>query len=121
MVTVFYEALPVAHLDDQGDVGLSYDPTWVPRRGAFPVSLTMPLDGGPYGADRVLPWLANLLPETHLTELGLQLRVSPQDVLGLLMRLGRDTAGALSIGEPRRTGNHFRMIPDEAALERIID
>lgn len=85
------------------------------------MSLTMPLNGGPYGSDRVIPWLANLLPETHLAELGLRLKVSPQDVVGLLMRLGRDTAGAFSFGVPRRSGNNVRIVPGEAALERIID
>ncbi|MCK8781897.1 HipA N-terminal domain-containing protein [Rhizobium sp. NTR19] len=68
-----------------------------------------------------MPWLANLLPETHLSEIGQQLKVSPHDVLGLLMRVGRDTAGAFSIGETRREGNNFRIVDDEAALERIID
>jgi len=76
---------------------------------------------GSYGAERVMPWLANLLPETHLSEIGQQLKVSPQDVLGLLMRVGRDTAGAFSIGEPRREGNNYRMIDGAAALERIIN
>lgn len=68
-----------------------------------------------------MPWLANLLPETHLSEIGQQLKVSPQDILGLLIRVGRDTAGAFSIGEPRRYGNNFRIVENEAALERILD
>ena len=68
-----------------------------------------------------MPWLANLLPETHLSEIGQQLKVSPQDIVGLLTRLGRDTAGAFSIGEPRRDGNNFRVVPDEVALERILN
>jgi serine/threonine-protein kinase HipA len=92
----------------------------VATRG-FSAVVDLPLGGGPYGADRVLPWLANLLPEAYLTELGLMLKVAPQDVLGLLLRLGRDTAGAFSFGAPRRSGNHFRIVPDEAALERIIN
>lgn len=81
----------------------------------------MPLRSGTYGADRVMPWLANLLPETHLSEIGQRLKISPQDIVGLLTRLGRDTAGAFSIGEPRRDGNNFRLVPDEAALERILN
>ena len=120
MTVIYYEAIPVARLDDRDGVTLTYDPSWIQRTAAFPVSLTMPLNGGPYGSNRIVPWLANLLPETHLTELGLQLKVSPQDVVGLLLRLGRDTAGAFSFGEPRRSGNNFRIVPDETALERII-
>lgn len=121
MIPIFYDAIPVASLDDRDGVALSYDPDWANRRAAFPLSLTMPLGGGPYYGDRVLPWLANLLPEAHLAELSLMLKVASQDVLGLLVRLGRDTAGALSFGEPRRSGNHFRIVPDNAALERIIE
>ncbi len=121
MTTIFYEALPVAHLTFGGEWRLDYDPSWEARRSAFPVSLTMPLRSGPVGADRLLPWLANLLPETHLAEIGQRLKVSPQDIVGLLGRIGRDTAGALSIGEPRKPGVNLQPIPDEEALERILN
>lgn len=121
MTTIFYESLPVAHLTDRDEISLAYEPSWEQRASAFPISLTMPLRSGTYGADRVMPWLANLLPETHLSEIGQRLKISPQDIVGLLTRLGRDTAGAFSIGEPRRDGNNFRVVPDETALERILD
>lgn len=121
MTTIFYEALPVAHLTFGSEWRLDYDPSWEARRSAFPVSLTMPLRSGPVGADRLLPWLANLLPETHLAEIGQRLKVSPQDIVGLLGRIGRDTAGALSIGEPRKPGVNLQPIPDEEALERILN
>ena len=121
MTTIYYENWPVAHLSDQDGISLSYDAEWEKRTSAFPLSLTMPMRAGSHGPERVMPWLANLLPETHLSEIGQQLKVSPQDVLGVLMRVGRDTAGAFSIGEPRREGNNFRIVDDEAALERIID
>lgn len=121
MIPVFYDTIPITHLDDRDGVSLVYEPGWAERSAAFPLSLTMPLNGGPYGSDGILPWLANLLPEAHLTELGLMLKVAPQDVLGLLVRLGRDTAGAFSFGEPRRSGNHFRIVPDSTALERVIE
>ncbi|WP_275789465.1 type II toxin-antitoxin system HipA family toxin [Pararhizobium gei] len=121
MTTIFYESLPVANLLDRDGISLAYEPSWEQRTSAFPISLTMPLRSGSYGADRVMPWLANLLPETHLSEIGQRLKISPQDIVGLLTRLGRDTAGAFSIGEPRRDGNNFRVVPDEAALERILN
>ncbi|MCA1869189.1 HipA N-terminal domain-containing protein [Agrobacterium genomosp. 3] len=121
MTTIYYENWPVAHLSDQDGISLSYDAEWEKRTSAFPLSLTMPMRAGSHGPERVKPWLANLLPETHLSEIGQQLKVSPQDVLGLLMRVGRDTAGAFSIGEPRREENNFRIVDDETALERIID
>lgn len=70
MTTIFYGALPVAHLTFDREWRLNYDPSWEARRSAFPVSLTMPLRSGPVAADRLLPWLPNLLPETHLAEIG---------------------------------------------------
>lgn len=121
MTTIFYETFPVAHLTFEGEWRLDYDPTWEARRSAFPISLTMPLRSGPVGADRLLPWLANLLPETHLAEIGQRLKVSPQDIVGLLGHIGRDTAGALSIGEPRKAGINLQPVPDAAALERILN
>jgi serine/threonine-protein kinase HipA len=71
----------------------------------------------------LLPWLANLLPEEgNLLTVGRALGVSPQDTIGILERIGRDTAGALTIGQ-FRTGEPpgYRTIPDATALERIIE
>lgn len=121
MTTIFYETFPVAHLVFAGEWRLNYDPSWEARHSAFPVSLTMPLHSGPVSADKLLPWLANLLPETHLAEIGQRLKVSPQDIVGLLGHIGRDTAGALSIGEPRKLGIHLQPVPDATALERILN
>ncbi|MFN7024415.1 MAG: HipA N-terminal domain-containing protein, partial [Pseudorhizobium sp.] len=47
MTTIYYEALPVAHLTFDSEWRLDYDSTWMARRSAFPVSLTMPLGSGP--------------------------------------------------------------------------
>jgi serine/threonine-protein kinase HipA len=121
MTTIFYETFRVAEMTFEGEWRLDYDPSWEARRSAFPISLTMPLQSGAVDADRLLPWLANLLPETHLAEIGQRLKVSPQDIVGLLGHIGRDTAGALSIGEPRKAGVNLEPIPDEEALERILN
>jgi serine/threonine-protein kinase HipA len=121
MTSIFYEAFPVAQMTFEGAWRLDYDPSWEARPSAFPVSLTMPLRSGSVSADRLLPWLANLLPETHLAEIGQRLKVSPQDIVGLLGHIGRDTAGALSIGEPRKAGVNLQSVPDADALERVLD
>lgn len=121
MTSIFYENFPVARLTFTDQWRLDYDSSWEARRSAFPISLTMPLRSGTIDADRLLPWLANLLPETHLAEIGQRLKVSSQDIVGLLGHIGRDTAGALSIGEPRKSGIHLQLVPDEAALERILN
>jgi serine/threonine-protein kinase HipA len=59
----------------------------------------MPLGEATFGPEILMPWLANLLPEdANLLALGRNLGVSPQDVIGILERIGGDTAGALTIG-----------------------
>ncbi|WP_180897407.1 type II toxin-antitoxin system HipA family toxin [Martelella soudanensis] len=121
MTAIYYETFPVGALSFTDAWRLDYDPSWEARHSAFPVSLTMPLRSGTIGPERLLPWLANLLPETHLAEIGQRLKVSPQDIVGLLSHIGRDTAGALSIGEPRKAGIHLQPVPNEAALERILN
>ncbi|AXS39130.1 type II toxin-antitoxin system HipA family toxin [Breoghania sp. L-A4] len=121
MIPLFYEDMPVAAIETQRGPRLRYDPSWTRRPAAFPISLALPFSDAPYPPERFLPWLANLLPESHLAEIGQQLKLAPQDILGLLEVIGRDTAGALSIGVPRKPGEHFKPVASEAALERIIE
>lgn len=124
-IPLFWEQFQVGAIvaDEQG-VRLVYDHRWQNSmgRGAFPVSLTMPLTLKEHEA---LSWLTNLLPEAPATMRAMERRlgVAAEDVVGLLSRIGRDTAGALSIGTPRGTtwkDEHLRRIPDDTALERII-
>jgi serine/threonine-protein kinase HipA len=70
-----------------------------------------------------LPWAANLLPESEqLRTLGQILGMSRSDVVGLLSPIGGDTAGALSIGKPRRTASvQWRQIEKPDELEMLIE
>jgi hypothetical protein len=44
---VYFEQRRVGTIDvDKTGPGFTYDPNWVALRGAFPISLTMPLIGG---------------------------------------------------------------------------
>lgn len=99
-----------------------YAPDWLTTRGAFPLSILMPLSTRPVPASKFLPWAANLLPEgEQLRAVGLKLGASADDVIGILSTIGRDTAGALSIGESGSTGSgDWRPVANEKELERII-
>jgi serine/threonine-protein kinase HipA len=101
----------------------SYDRRWIDTRGAFPISTTMPLRTEPVGPDTFLPWAANLLPESEqLRAVGQFLGMAPSDVIGLLSAIGRDTAGALSIGKPGGTSSiYWRPVEKPEDLERIIE
>lgn len=100
-----------------------YAADWRSRKDAFPVSVRMPLTTAEAPPDVVLPWIANLLPEgAALNAAGRWLGVDPADILGMVERIGRDVAGALSFGAPRSGENpRFIPIPDETALAKIVD
>jgi serine/threonine-protein kinase HipA len=120
---VYYESRTVGTIVVQADgPSFTYAPEWLSMRGAFPISLLMPLSPRRVSPRLFLPWAANLLPEaTQLRAIGLQLGAAPEDVIGILAELGRDTAGALSIGKPGTTSTHdWRPVPSDKALEKIL-
>jgi serine/threonine-protein kinase HipA len=123
-LAVYFEqrSVGVIKVDGKGPAFI-YDRTWLGTRGAFPISTTMPLGPEPFGAAIFLPWAANLLPESEqLRAVGQFLGMSPNDVVGLLSEIGRDTAGALSIGKPGGTSSvYWRPVETEAELERVIE
>src|SRR5271157_1461121 len=122
-LAVYFEQRPVGtiHVDTSGP-SFTYAPGWIGLRGAFPISLRMPLKAKHFTADIFLPWAANLLPESEqLQTLGQLLGMARSDVIGLLSAIGGDTAGALSIGQPGRTASvHWRPLEAPEDLERII-
>src|SRR6202022_849112 len=121
---MFFEQRLVGMIDvDKHGPAFTYDPKWIALRGAFPVSLTMPLRPERIPPETFLPWAANLLPESEqLRTLGQLLGMARSDVIGLLSAIGGDTAGALSIGQPGRTASvHWRPLDKPEDLERVIE
>jgi serine/threonine-protein kinase HipA len=100
-----------------------YDPKWLSTRGAFPLSIMMPLSPRPFSASVFLPWATNLLPEgTQLKTVSAMLGAAPEDTIAILSQIGRDTAGALSIGKPGSADpGDWRAITTDKALERILE
>ena len=100
-----------------------YDPEWLRTKGAFPLSITMPLSTTPVKASVFLPWVQNLLPEgAQLRAICSILGASPDDVIGILSEIGRDTAGALSIGQPGSSSpGSWKPVTKARNLERIIN
>ncbi len=121
---VYFEQRRVGAIDvNSNGPGFTYDANWIGLRGAFPVSITMPLRSGRVSPDIFLPWAANLLPESEqLRTLGQLLGMARSDVVGLLSAIGGDTAGALSVGQPGRTASfQWRPIDKPEDLERLIE
>lgn len=121
---IFYETRRVGTIE-AGIEGPSflYEPSWLATRGAFPLSILMPLSTRPVKPSVFLPWAANLLPEgSQLRTIGVMLGAAPEDVIAILSEIGRDTAGALSIGKPgtANVGN-AKPVRSEKILERILN
>ena len=54
---VYFEQRRVGTIDvDKNGPGFSYDPDWIALRGAFPISVTMPLRSERIASDSFLPW-----------------------------------------------------------------
>jgi serine/threonine-protein kinase HipA len=79
---------------------LRYEPSWAGRDDAYPLSPTLPLtppEAG-YASASIKRFLENLLPEGRALEVAAQTyRVSRSNVLGLMLALGAETAGAFQL------------------------
>jgi serine/threonine-protein kinase HipA len=121
---VYFEQriIGIIHVDRSGP-GFTYASGWIGLKGAFPISITMPLKLERFSSDIFLPWAANLLPENEqLRTLGQLLGMARSDVIGLLSAIGGDTAGALSFGQPGRASSvQWRPVGTSEELERLIE
>ena len=121
---VFFEARVVGTIEARVEGAIFiYHPEWLRTRGAFPLSILMPLSKNAVSSSVFLPWAQNLLPEgSALRTIGSKLGTSPEDVVGLLSAIGRDTAGALSVGQPGLAGTgNWNPIGSAKDLERIVN
>jgi serine/threonine-protein kinase HipA len=122
VLPVFFENKPVGQIEESGQgLSFTYSPEWLADKNNFAISLSMPLTANTYPTETATPWFANLLPEDQqLVQIGRLLGRSQADVYGLLERIGRETAGALSIGgpEPIDTADYREL--DDNELSDII-
>lgn len=117
---------------------LSYDPgsnrfafdyasAWLSRPRAYPLGPTLPLTSAPATLDehsaRVRQFFENLLPEGQaLDDAANAYRVSKANLTGLLIALGRETAGAVRLVIPDAQGRdneRRRLLTREELSERI--
>ncbi len=97
--SVRLDGQPVGTLVEAGrQVTFTYDPQWLARAGAVPVSVTLPLRPEPYVTEGLHPFFENLLPEGWLLELATRkLKISKDDAFGLLLATCADCVGAVEI------------------------
>jgi serine/threonine-protein kinase HipA len=85
-----------------GNVTFSYDEEYRLRRGATPLSLSMPLAAATHRKRAIVPYLQGLLPDSEeaLNALARRFAVSSRSPLALLKHVGADVAGAVQIVSP---------------------
>jgi serine/threonine-protein kinase HipA len=123
VLEVFFGERLVGRIERSGPLlTFTYAGRWLETPGNFAISVRMPLAPETYPGEIATPWFANLLPEERqLERIGRLLGRDRGDVYGLLEEIGRDTAGALSIGgpEPMEAGRYRAL--DEKELAGIVE
>lgn len=91
-------------LERNGRLRFVYDDAWRATRGAYPLSLSMPLAVQEHPDDAIRPYLEGLLPDSEgaLARWGAQFQVSPRNAFGLLAHVGEDCPGAVQFVSPDR-------------------
>jgi serine/threonine-protein kinase HipA len=84
--------------EEDRTVTFQYDAEWLSRADAKPVSLTLPLQDGPYVTRSLHPFFENLLPEGWLLEIATsKLKISKDDAFGLLIATCADCIGVVEV------------------------
>jgi len=75
-----------------------YVASWLESKSPQPLSLTLPLQEGPFTSEATKAFFANLLPEGQLRDhIASKFRISPDDDFALLVQLAGDCAGAIAL------------------------
>ena len=88
-------------LDDQSRFCFQYSKEWLGRQDSFHLSVSLPLQEKPFLKDSCYSYFTNLLPEAKiLTALSRKLGIAEEDKFSLLLAIGGDCAGAVSLYPP---------------------
>lgn len=117
----------LSHDPDSNRFSFVYAPAWLGRPDAYPLGPTLPLSPGPATLDehsaKVRQFFENLLPEGQaLDDAAKAYRVSKANLTGLLIALGRETAGAVRLvitGAETQDAEGRRRLTREELSERI--
>lgn len=90
--------------DNRGRLGFAYVETWRMARGAYPLSLSMPLAAATHGHRAIEAFLWGLLPDNEnvLDRWARRFQVSARNPFALLSHVGEDCAGAVQFVSPDR-------------------
>jgi serine/threonine-protein kinase HipA len=102
---------------ENGRLAFRYDRQWLDNPGGHPLSLSLPLREAPFADAETRTWFGNLLPEgDFLNAVARSLGRSTGDVFGLLVDLGGECAGAVSLLPPGQSpleGGHYQRLSED--------
>ena len=123
-------AIGVVEQSAGGALSFTYDTDYRSRRGATPLSLSMPLVRAGHKNKPVRAFLRGMLPDStgRLAELGREYRVSASNPFALLAHIGRDAAGAVQLlppgeasGDAAERHGDVRELTDTDFAELVAD
>ncbi len=84
--------------EDETGYHFLYEPEYLSKENAEPVSLTLPLTNGTYSDKVLLPFFDGLIPEGWLLEIAEKnWKLDARDRMGILLATCRDCIGAVSV------------------------
>jgi len=96
---VFYNNKKAGTLSRREDgFEFEYDNDYINNQDSKPISKTMPLEQKIFFSERLFAFFENLLPEGVLLEMtSAKLKIDKNNKFELLLHVGEDTVGAISI------------------------
>lgn len=84
--------------EDEHGYHFAYAPDYLNKKGAKPISLTLPLQEEPFHSDILFPFFDGLIPEGWLLDIAQRnWKLNPRDRMGLLLACCKDCIGATSV------------------------
>lgn len=111
-------------LDRRRRFTFQYDPAWIGKPGALPLSISLRLREEPFDDDESRPFFANLLPEADIRRaVARRLGISEHNDFALLEAIGGECAGAVSVlpaGAPLSHEGRYRALDEEELHDIVI-
>lgn len=99
-------------MTEQAEYCIAYSEDW--RKDGFPLSVHLPLDTGMHMGKVVEYFIENLLPEAAIRlAISQRFGISANNYFSLMEQIGRDCAGAFSLGAPQSAGEYKALEENE--------
>lgn len=99
-------------ITEQAEYYIIYAEDW--KTNGFPLSVHLPLDSGTHTGKAVEYFIENLLPEAALRlAVAQRFGISANNYFSLMLHIGRDCAGAFSLGAPQSAGAYQALEENE--------